>query len=126
FFEFVTAAQLALAHIGAAAERSVAAVQDRDLGLGIEVEAAERLGELLHHLVADRVELIRAVQRNRRDPLGAGVLDKILIVAIHHSLPRAVPVDTLWAACGGGGRLLTPTRRTLVAYEFPIRQAARP
>ena len=45
-FEFVAAAQLALAHIGAAGKRAALAVEDRDLGLGIEVEAAQRLGQL--------------------------------------------------------------------------------
>ena len=45
-FEFVAAAQLALAHIGAARKGAALAVQDRDLGFVVEVEAAQRVGEL--------------------------------------------------------------------------------
>ncbi len=46
FFEFFAAAQLALADVGAARKRAALAVEDRDLGLGIEVEAVQRLVEL--------------------------------------------------------------------------------
>ena len=88
-FELLAAAQLALTHIGAAAERAAAAVQDRDFGFGVEIEAAEGFGELADHFVADRVELIRAVEGDGRDLVGAGVFDEILFVRIHHSLPRA-------------------------------------
>src|SRR5207302_578861 len=92
------------AHIGATAEGTAASVQDRDFGFEIEIEAAERLGQLTHHLVADRVELVGTIQRDGRDLVRAGVFDEILFVRIHHSLPRAAsmgPNGPWQAACEG-------------------------
>src|SRR5207244_9694966 len=51
-------------------------------------------------LVADRVELVGAVQRDRGDLVGTGIFDEVLFVRIHHSLPRAASID-LEAACEG-------------------------
>src|SRR5262249_4338 len=97
-FELVATAQLALAHIGAAAEGAPAPIQDCDFGFRIEIEAAERIRQLSHNLVADRIEFVRPVEGDCRDAVGAGIVDEVLFVRIHRSLPRSARSR---AACEG-------------------------
>src|SRR5260370_34858584 len=65
--EFLTAAQLALLDVGAAREGAAGAVQDGDLCLVVGVEAMQRVAQHADQLVAEGVELLRAIQCQRDD-----------------------------------------------------------
>ncbi len=73
------------------------AVQDRDLGRLVEVEAAQRVGELRDDLVADRVQLVRPIDRDRRDAIGDRVFDEVRFVhaAISSAQPAGPALDAI-------------------------------
>jgi len=72
--EFLALAELTLVHIGAARKGPPVAADDRDLRLRVEVEAAQRVGEMPHEVVAESVESLGSVQRQCREPIATGVL----------------------------------------------------
>src|SRR5215469_702875 len=74
--EFLTSAQLALMHIGAAREGASIAANHRDLRLGVEVEAAQRVRQVPHQIVIEGVQLLRPVEAQSRDLVLAGVFDQ--------------------------------------------------
>src|SRR5262249_62193365 len=65
--ELLARAQLALAHIGAGAESSAGAADDRDTELGVGVELEEGVVDLFDELIVGGVELLRAVQDDMAD-----------------------------------------------------------
>ena len=74
--ELLALAELALMHIGAARKRAAVAADHRDLGLGVEIEAPQRVGQMPDQLVAERVEPLRTVQGQSRDPIATSVFDQ--------------------------------------------------
>ena len=76
--ELLSAAQLTLMHIGAARKGAAGAADDRDLRFRIEIEAAQRIRQMPHQIVAEGVEPIRPVQGQGRDPIRACIFDQVL------------------------------------------------
>ena len=74
--EFLAPAQLALMHVRTARESAALATDDRDLRLGVEVEAAERIHQMPHQIVAKRVEPVGPVQGQGRDLIAAIIFDQ--------------------------------------------------
>ena len=60
--ELLAAAQLALLDVGAAREGAAVAAQDGDLRLVVGVEAMQRIAQRADQLVAEGVELLRAIR----------------------------------------------------------------
>src|SRR5262249_9550433 len=92
--ELLALAELALMDVGAAGEGATATAQDRHVGVGVRVEAAERLVQGHDQLVAEGVELFRPVQGDGRDMVFASVLDE------HAESP---PVTTFTVRLVNGG-----------------------
>ena len=63
--------------VGADAERTARAGDDRDPRVLVVAEARERVVEAAAHLAVDRVQRFRPVVRDRRDVIGALVFDRI-------------------------------------------------
>src|SRR5690348_2282418 len=76
--EFLSRAQLPLTNVGATGKGTAAAAQYGDIGIVICIEARQRGGHLAHHVVIDSVQLVRTIQRYRRDVIAALVLDQRL------------------------------------------------
>ena len=81
--ELLAAAQLALLHVGAAREGAAGAAQDGDLRRLVGVEAVQRVAQRADQLVAEGIELLRAVEGQRDD------LPVLLIVHERHRFPFA-------------------------------------
>jgi hypothetical protein len=60
--ELLAPAQLPLMHIGAARKGPAIAANDRDLRVGVEVEAPQRIRQMPHKVVVEGVEPLRALQ----------------------------------------------------------------
>jgi hypothetical protein len=81
---------LPLVHVGAAAERPAPPAQDRDIRIRIRVGSAERRYQLMNHLIADRIQLLRPVQRDRRSMVAAFIHDVLPIRWIVHPVLHPV------------------------------------
>src|SRR5438270_6590260 len=84
FEEFLPLAQLALVHIGAAGKSAAIAADDRDLRLRVEIEAAQRVRQMPHQIVAEGVEPLRPVEGQGRDLVLAGVFDQARRALLRH------------------------------------------
>jgi len=78
--------ELALVNVGAAAKRSSAAAQDRDVRLGVGIERSERGHQLAHNLVADGIQFLRPVHRDSDDGTVAFIVDVLPFLG-HSSSP---------------------------------------
>src|ERR1700730_3185911 len=65
--ELLATTQLALLDVGAARESAARAMQDGDVRLVLGVEAVQRIAQCAHEFVAEGVELLRPVERQRDD-----------------------------------------------------------
>jgi hypothetical protein len=74
--ELLARAQLALSHVGAGGKGAPTAMDDGHVGLGVGIEAPERLPQGHDELVAEGVELLGTVEREGRDVVSARVLDE--------------------------------------------------
>jgi len=73
--EFLTFAELALMYIRATRKGAATAANHRDLRLGIEVEAAQRIRKMPHENVVERVQLLGSVQRQSCDLIATEIFD---------------------------------------------------
>ena len=48
-------------HVGAARKGAAGATEDRHIGVTVEIEPAQRIGQIAHQIVAERVELVAPV-----------------------------------------------------------------
>src|SRR5882672_10501647 len=79
--KFLAAAKLALLDVGAAGKGAAASVQDRDMRFVVRVEAMERFAQRADQFVAEGVQLLRAIERQRDD------LAVLLIIYERHRFP---------------------------------------
>ena len=88
--KFVAPAQLALMHVRPARKGAAMPADDRDIGLGVEVEAPQCVGQMPHQIIAEGVQPVRPVQSQGRDPVAAHVLDQAAVARLGHlGSPRA-------------------------------------
>src|SRR5260370_16723076 len=84
FEELLPLAEVTLVHIGAAGKGAPVAADDRDLRLRVEIEAAQRIRQMPHQLVAEGVEPLRPVEGQGRDLVLAGVFDQARRALLPH------------------------------------------
>ena len=82
--KLLAAPQLALMHIRTARKGAAGAADDRDLRFRVEVEAAQRIGQVAHQIVAERVEFLGSVEGQGGDLVIAAILDQVAGIHLCH------------------------------------------
>src|SRR5258708_39335465 len=83
FEELLPLAQLTLVHIGATGKGAPIAADDRDLRLRVEIEAAQRIRQMPHQLVAEGVEPLRPVEESAASLVEYACKDQVATLTLN-------------------------------------------